>query len=562
MPDDNLVNFLDNPHEEQVNAAIDADNAELVQVLLGPKYCQLWQYWLVHGIIVSKALNMERITNARLFLSIINKQEKGLEEQKKLLEERKKFLESSDKENVKNSSQENQLKKSRHFVRDLLIATRDAAVECRDDIVRESNQKVSYRGFYTPHNLLRNQDDNGTEDLEYVTQQISTISSAENLSLINEIDSVIIELNKEIDNDIWKQSDTSTKASYYLGKAADRIGEAIGGENGRTLDQAMNIIPENVNVEGRRVPLRAIANGIVAAIRYVPAGMLRLSEWTYDNDDSLSCVEGNLKEIERFVSKIGEKAVKIQDLSDKLIAARDDIESKVIEKMNDGKFIDKQFVKDMYRAFLYNYLESASEDPSNLLYHDIKRVNGDVSRIVERVSAISEEVDYKKFGGFLNRVLRKESPNFDVISVLIVNSSPLFSYNCTDQNANRNLKRLMRKSFQTVMIDVHNLLFDFDRHFPDIDVDVSLLSHLPNRDGSDKTRSCKNNIMLKGNKKYQAVLEEVKKFADEIDKLVEKGGLNRVRGYLGIPSLWYLICDFFQHLFSLKNKIQTKNVKL
>ncbi|WP_168463816.1 hypothetical protein [Wolbachia endosymbiont of Ctenocephalides felis wCfeT] len=110
-----MPSFFYKSFEERVNAAIDAKDAKLVQVLLGSKYCQLWQYWLVHCIIVSKGLNMERITQAKLFLSIIKKQGEILQEQKELLEERKKFLQDNDKENIQDSSRANQIKKSRIF---------------------------------------------------------------------------------------------------------------------------------------------------------------------------------------------------------------------------------------------------------------------------------------------------------------------------------------------------------------------------------------------------------------------------------------------------------------
>lgn len=323
--------------EDRVNAAIDAGDAKLVQVFLGPKYCQLWQYWLVHGIIASKALKMERITHSRLFLDIIEKQEKVLQEQKELLEERKKYLVGNDTENIQASSQASNIKKSRNFLRDLLIATKDAAVKCRQEIVEESNRTISYSKFYIPHNLLSDQD-SGANDLEYVMQQISTISSAEALSLTNEVDDVIDEINKQINSNIWEQSDISTRASYYLSKLANQIEEGVGGENGRLLDQVINVVPENVEVKGKPVPIKALINGILVVLRLFPSGALKLTESTCDNMNSLACVEGNLKEIERFVTKIGEVAQEKQDLSDKLIAIYNKIESQVIERMNDGKF--------------------------------------------------------------------------------------------------------------------------------------------------------------------------------------------------------------------------------
>ncbi|WP_333023727.1 hypothetical protein [Wolbachia endosymbiont of Pentidionis agamae] len=197
-----------NSFEKRVNAAIDAGDPKLVQVLLGPKYCQLWQYWLVHGIIASKALKMERVTQAKLFLSIVDKQGEVLQEQKKLLEEQKKFLENRNKERENQVSgqvpnQAEQIKKSRNFIRDLLIATRDVAIKCRNAIVEESNLEIDCRKFYIPNNLLNVHGDDA-KDLKHVIQQIKTISNAEKLTLTNEIDSVIEEMSKQINSDIWR----------------------------------------------------------------------------------------------------------------------------------------------------------------------------------------------------------------------------------------------------------------------------------------------------------------------------------------------------------------------
>ncbi|GFR03880.1 uncharacterized protein TNCT_490791 [Trichonephila clavata] len=554
--------------EEQVNAAIDANDAELVQILLGPKYCQLWQYWLVHGIVTSKVLNMERIVNSKLFLSISDKQVKVLKNQKDSLERQQKLLESKDEQNTQGLNQEDnqQIKKSRHFVRDLLVAIRDAAVECRNSIVEESNKEVDYRSFYVPDNLLKNSDIQESsidqlDDLNCAIQQISTISSAERLSLTNEVDNVISEISNQIESEIWKQSDISTRVSYYLGRVVHGVENVANGENGHLLDQALGTVPNNVRVRGTLLPLGAIASGIVTVLRYIPAPLLTLQESMYDNVNSSACVKNNLEEIERFIHKIENIAKEKQDLSDKLVATRDKIESQVVERMNDGKFIDKEFVRDMYKAFLYNYLDCASVKKSNLLYHDIEMENGNIKIVADRILGKVNAVDYEKFENFLNRALKKSNPNFDVISVLIINSAPLFSYKCTDPNVNRNVERLMKRSFHTIMIDVHNLLFNFERHFPDIDVDVSLVSFLPNKDGS-YTQSCKNNIILEGNERYKEMIGKVSKFMDEVEKLVEVGGLNRVRGFLGIPSLWYTFYDFTKGLFVGHTPSSTEECKI
>lgn len=265
-----MLSFFNQPFEGQVYTAIYNNDAKLVQVLLGPKYCQLWQYWLVHGKISFKALNMERITHSKLFLSIVDKQTGILDKQKKLLEERRDFLRNRDanREDVQVPNQE-QIKESRHLVRDLLSAIQGAVTECKNNIVTQSNQGTDYREFYIPHNLLNDQY-NTDKDLEYVFKEISTISSAEILNLTDEINSIISEFNKEISNNVWEQGDISTRIAYYLGKIVDKKDAITGGDNGRLLDQAVYAVPENMNIRGTSVPSRSVVAGFVTILKLIP----------------------------------------------------------------------------------------------------------------------------------------------------------------------------------------------------------------------------------------------------------------------------------------------------
>ena len=43
--------FFKQSLEDQIQFAIDTNDHKLLQILLGSKYCQLWQYWFAHAVI-------------------------------------------------------------------------------------------------------------------------------------------------------------------------------------------------------------------------------------------------------------------------------------------------------------------------------------------------------------------------------------------------------------------------------------------------------------------------------------------------------------------------------
>ena len=69
--------------------AIEAHDPKLVQMLLGSKFCQLWQHWFAHLIISYQMLSVEADTNCDLFLEIIQGQKQILAQSLQLLEPRK-----------------------------------------------------------------------------------------------------------------------------------------------------------------------------------------------------------------------------------------------------------------------------------------------------------------------------------------------------------------------------------------------------------------------------------------------------------------------------------------
>ncbi|VVC46401.1 Hypothetical protein CINCED_3A024294 [Cinara cedri] len=65
-----------------IEAAIDECDPKLVQLLLGAKYCMLWQYWLVRAIFNFDMLFLSKMTKCELPLDIANKQLKYLSDKK------------------------------------------------------------------------------------------------------------------------------------------------------------------------------------------------------------------------------------------------------------------------------------------------------------------------------------------------------------------------------------------------------------------------------------------------------------------------------------------------
>ena len=61
--------------EDQVECALDGNDSQLVQLLLGSKYCQLWQHWLAHATLADHFLAIKQDVDD-LFLDIILSQRK------------------------------------------------------------------------------------------------------------------------------------------------------------------------------------------------------------------------------------------------------------------------------------------------------------------------------------------------------------------------------------------------------------------------------------------------------------------------------------------------------
>lgn len=97
-----MLSFFDKykSFASRINAAMDAGDYKLLQILLGPKYCQLWQYWAAHSVISYNMLSIVKAGDCNLSIKVATKQQKLLEEQKKLLNQKRELLRSGRKEEV------------------------------------------------------------------------------------------------------------------------------------------------------------------------------------------------------------------------------------------------------------------------------------------------------------------------------------------------------------------------------------------------------------------------------------------------------------------------------
>jgi hypothetical protein len=90
-----MVSFFSkdgNSVESGIKAAIAANDVKLIQIFLGPTYCQIWQYWAVQAMISHNMLAVERTVSCNFTLNVCTKQIEILERQKELLSRQQKLL--------------------------------------------------------------------------------------------------------------------------------------------------------------------------------------------------------------------------------------------------------------------------------------------------------------------------------------------------------------------------------------------------------------------------------------------------------------------------------------
>ncbi|WP_353277526.1 hypothetical protein [Wolbachia endosymbiont (group B) of Villa cingulata] len=111
---------------------------------------------------------------------------------------------------------------------------------------------------------------------------------------------------------------------------------------------------------------------------------------------------------------------------------------------------------------------------------------------------------------------KEQEASVKVVSVLLLNLAHIGDV-CKGHIEicqNEEVRNLSKKSNNTIMIDVHDSLFDFD------DKLVNLVSVFPTKEGHFEKRSSEDKIMLEqiGGEKYKDIVKELKRLKDELEE--------------------------------------------
>ncbi|APR98062.1 hypothetical protein [Wolbachia endosymbiont of Folsomia candida] len=541
--------------ETRVEAAMDAGDVKLVQILWGSKYCQLWQYWAAHAMISYNMLGVERSAGCNLFLRIIKKQLNALNEQKALLNKQENFLEGKEERAAES------ILETKELLKKLSSITREEAENYTKE-VHALNTAIDMRHlFYTPdeqeHNIQNTTisnngaNENNCQDLAlvdgnknvtgntsyessmgYISSALDIVGEVLSENLLSECDTVIKETQEAINTTVRDGANVTTQI-------ADRCNSAdhyTSGENGQWLDRAVGSIPENITV--RDVPVRDTAKGVLAGVRGLAQTSLYFLGTTNDDMNNSDHIKAKKVRIDQMINSLERTRKENEALSIALLDKRRSIVEKVIEPMSDGKPIDKEFMKNMYEILLDDYLASASKNDKCLLYNDIK--NSKIESVKEKI--LKQEVDYEQFYKLLKYAANKTDPDLNIISIFIVNAVNGGSgyENYLAQHDNKKIKKFSEKSINTILMEVHEMLFG---HLNDYV--ITLVSAFPDKEGKFLKVPDFDKIIIPintGDKKHKYLQRQLLRHAKDIESRAKDGKLNRSRSLF--PSMFYFcLCD-------------------
>ncbi|VVC35059.1 Hypothetical protein CINCED_3A009695, partial [Cinara cedri] len=540
---------------------MDAGDYKLLQILLGPKYCQLWQYWAAHSVISYNMLSIVKAGDCNLSIKVATKQQKLLEEQKKLLNQKRELLRSGRKEEVEG------IKKNQDLVTQLLEITRDEAEKYKDKIKKENKITNNiYRLFHVPKeaglnkyqtnaaenncNILSIRNENNTNIYStsyeyafgYIAEALDVIGNVVRTSVVDECEKLIKKTEKELNKAANECIGTITKISDNI----NEVNQTLNGEGGRRIENIIRILPDCKI--GGDVSLKDGAHSTVVCVRSITKNVSEFLQESHDNIDKLDCIVKKIEELDAIMKKL----TKFQDEKEGARAflekALNNIESNVFQKMSDNKIIGKQFVNNMYEKLLNRYLRNLKEGrhvPSGLLRQDVKELGVEKVRnlIESSLNELSPNLMYSKMHELLFTETQKKNPNLNIIKVLMVNGACLYSVKKDQCNNNYDeLNKLARKSINIIMMEVHDMLFDF------YDNELNLISRFPSKGGEFKKGNSHERVLLTntGDKKYQNLAQELEGFIVRRKQNQEDGTLGRE--HTPMWSMLYRIWDLLTFL--------------
>ncbi len=528
-----MPSFFDNPVKKQLELAIDEDDHKLVQILLGSEFCQLWQYWLAHAMISYNMLAIERDTQCNLPLKIIERQREVLEGSLELLRSRKRALDEGGQV-VLLREEERRLTDIQDLISKLFRDARQIAEDHKRIIEQENVPGTNF--LYCTQNEAIMSESNSTGAVgdnevgipEYTAHSLRNVSTVTQLNFVEGCNVLVDEMEKMIVSKVWEQTNFSTRVGYYL----NEINNYVSGENGQVLDEAVNYIPNNRYSD--------LLRGCLAVFRPLVNGMQVVNNYMNNNLQNISCVDSKIKEVSGINSKLSSVAAEKSRLKKKLLEARQEVKEKAVDRMTDGKLFDKEFVHTMYEKLLDYYLMKARRDEKNVLHSDIK--NNGVDEVKRKILNQTKEVNVDTTADLLKYALdKKQEASVKVVSVLLLNLAHVGDVykGHIEICQNEEVRNLSEKSNNTIMIDVHDSLFDFD------DKLVNLVSAFPTKEGHFEKRSSEDKIMLEqiGEEKYKDIVKELKRLKDELEekRKIWENKKNRSEWWIFKP--FYMIYD-------------------
>ncbi|WP_264686957.1 hypothetical protein [Wolbachia endosymbiont (group B) of Rhopobota naevana] len=434
-----------------IGTAIDYCDPKLVQLLLGAKYCMLWQYWLVRAMFNYDMLSLSKMAKCDLPLSIANEQLKCLSEKK-----------SVDVEELNN--------------------------------IQESKKREYYRKaeeFYESDRLLQiKRDEDGEVQLESVTLVESTIKQFAGSSLQSYRD---------------RNEDCTV---------SDSIAAAV---NADFSQECRSMINETINEFKREIHTNSTVSGLTNSLR--------------------------------------QKIVELENREKSLSFKIDTVKEGIIKKMQDNKFLDKDFVKFEYDKLLDHYFTSdkyASNKTNPLNRYTESKESIDEAKKSLRESSLDygfgECIDYAAQELKNESNAEKKEKYLDIVRVLAVNGAHSESLINTFDTIE--LKEIALQSIFTIAKRAYKVLFDFDKS-----VEAKLMSNIFGEDGEFANPVSQNVRILEssGSPVIKTVLAKLKKVEQELQEKRKSGKANRETGLFN--SLYYSVSDF------LNEKIWAKKLE-
>ncbi|VVC46400.1 DnaJ domain [Cinara cedri] len=254
-----------------------------------------------------------------------------------------------------------------------------------------------------------------------------------------------------------------------------------------------------------------------------------------------------------------DKVVKLESMEKSLSLKIDKVNEGIIKKMQDNKFLDKDFVKSECNKLIDYYFRSSAyaRNKNNLLYKYTKS-NKSINEAKKslRESSLNygcgECIDYaaQKFKNVKDK--EKKEKYLDIIRVLAVNG--VHSESLINIFDSEELKKIASQSIFTTARRAYQVLFDFDNRSDEF----KFMSNIVGEDGKFADPRSQNVRILEssGSPIVKTILGNLKKVEKELQEKRESGKANRRVGIFS--DIGYYLLDFLNEKV-LANKLDPQS---